>query len=143
MTKSVALALLLTGATCGGMAPGNEPTSQPELEFEVLGGMQTAAGDSVAVAGVVPGEAILTGVITTPNPCYRVAAELAEDGHTLTVTLRATALPRICPQVVAAFEYRARLSHLASGVYTVHVVHAYPGTGWEGKRYQLRVELPQ
>jgi hypothetical protein len=137
-----ALTLLLSSATCGGMSAGDQPDQAAELEFEVLGGLQTAAADSVAVAGTRRGEATLTGVITTPTPCYELTARLAEDGHTLVLHITASPLPRICPQVVASFEYRARLHHLGGGTYAVKVTYSYPGSGWDGKSHDLRVELP-
>lgn len=104
--------------------------------------MQTTGGDSVTVSSTAPGVAVLTGSITTPNPCYEVTAELSRSADRMILTLTATALPRICAQVVAAFQYRARVSHLTAGSYPMRVVHAYPGTGWEGRQYDLLVEVP-
>lgn len=141
LLRMVTIAALAGGATCGGMS-ANGPAGQPELEFEILGAMQTTERDSVTVSSTSPGEAVLTGVITTPSPCYEVTAELSQSADGMVLTLSATALPRICAQVLAAFRYRARLFDLAAGSYPMRVIHAYPGTGWGGRHYDLRVDVP-
>ncbi len=135
-------ALFLTGATCSGMSSGNALPQQPELELEVLGTVQGGAVDSTEVVESGDNEAVLAGVISTPTPCYEISGTMTSEGRKLVVTLEARALPRICAQVLAAFQYRARIAPLGSGEYRVEVVHAYPGTGWEGKRYELVVTVP-
>jgi len=84
----------------------------------------------------------IEGVISTPNPCYQIAATLAEDAGSLTLRLTATHQGGFCIQVLAAFTYEARISALAPGTYSIVVVHTYPSTGWEERTYQLRAEVP-
>lgn len=142
MLRYFALTVLLIGATCRGMTPKNEPNQLPDMEFEVVGAIQAGAGDTVTVTGTARGEVTLTGVITTPNPCYEFAAELTDDGELLVLRVDASPLPRICPQVIAAFEYRARLYHLRPGTYAVGVAYRYTGTGWKERRYDVPVTVP-
>lgn len=127
--------------SCGAISSG-DPAIQPELEFTVLGAAPAGGPDSAAVARVEAGEATVEGVMSTPNPCYELQAELSADARVLTVTLTATAMPRICAQVIAAFRYRAQIHHLEPGTYRVQLRHRYPSTGWEGKDYEMRLEIP-
>jgi hypothetical protein len=138
--KILWLALLAGGATCGAMQAGNR-SAQPELEFTVLGGAPAGGRDTAAVAAVEPGAAVLEGVMSAPNPCYELGGALSAEGSALTLTITATAMPRICAQVVTAFRYRARIHPLAPGEYRIRVRCQYPRTGWQEKEYDLQVEI--
>lgn len=140
--KLVTSALLASGAMCSAGIPESEPAPQPEVEFTVVGAVETQGSDTVSVQATAPGEVILVGRISTPTPCYQLESELRGSGDDLTLEIAARALPRICPQVLAAYEYRARLYRLGVGNYRMTVVHAYPESGWEGRSYEIRVEIP-
>ncbi len=135
---------LLAGASlqpCRGSAT-IEKVQEPMLEFTVVGGLETAEDASPTVESASPEAVELTGAIATPNPCYEVDAELTAEGSRLTLTLTARATGGFCAQVVAAFEYRARITGLDPGAYELKTVHAYPETGWEQKEFELELEVP-
>ena len=126
---------------CRGSAPIAK-VQEPMLEFEVLGGMETAV-DAAPTMQSASAEAMeLTGAIATPNPCYDVEAELVAEGSALTLTLTAKARGGFCAEVVAAFEYRARITGLDAGNYELTTVHAYPETGWERQEFTLELDVP-
>ena len=124
-------------------SPLDAPADQEaRLEFSVTGFVQTAGADSVRISRISPGQTVIDGVLSTPNPCYQIAATLAEDAGSLTLRLTATRQGGFCIQALAAFTYEARISALAPGTYSIVVVHTYPSTGWEERTYQLRAEVP-
>ena len=126
---------------CRGSAPIAK-VQEPMLEFTVVGGAETAV-DAAPTMQSASAEAMeLTGAIATPNPCYDVEAELLAEGSVLTLTLTARARGGFCAEVVAAFEYRARITGLDAGTYELTTVHAYPETGWERKEFILELEAP-
>ncbi len=124
-------------------SPLDEDADQgARLEFVVTGSLQTAAADTARTARVSAGQATIEGVISTPNPCYQIVADLVEDADSLTLRLTATRRGGMCIQVVAAFTYEARLSDLPARTDTIVVVYTYPSTGWEERTFRLRAEVP-
>ena len=138
-TLSVLLGIL---PTCHHSPVGGAADQEARLEFSVTGSVQTAGADTVGISRISPGQMVIEGVLSTPNPCYQIAATLAEDAGSLTLRLTATHQGGFCIQVLAAFTYEARISALAPGTYSIVVVHTYPSTGWEQRTYQLRAEVP-
>ena len=126
---------------CRAGSPAAE-TSQPEMEFEVVGTPGEPRAGLVSVDSVGPGAVVLTGVLETPTPCYGLAATAGLQERTLKVTITATGQPGFCIQVLGAFAYRARIHGLSGGRYTLEVVATYPGTGWESRVERLEVEVP-
>jgi hypothetical protein len=112
------------------------------LEFELLGGMETAVDAAPTMQSASAEGLELSGAIATPNPCYDVEAELVAEGSALTLTLTARTRGGFCAEVVAAFEYRARITGLEAGSYELTTVHAYPETGWERKEFVLSLDVP-
>ena len=138
-TLSVLLGIL---PTCHHSPVDGPEDQEARLEFSVTRSLQTAAADTVRVSRISAGQMAIEGVFTTPNPCYQIAATLAEDAGSLTLRLTATHQGGFCIQVLAAFTYEAHISVLAPGTYSIVVVHTYPSTGWEERTYQLRAEVP-
>ena len=124
-------------------SPLDAPADQEaRLEFSVTGSVGTAGADTARVSRISAGQLVIDGVLSTPNPCYQIAATRAEDADLLTLRLTATRQGGFCIQVLAAFTYEARISALAPGTYSIIVVHTYPSTGWEERTYRLRAEVP-
>jgi hypothetical protein len=67
----------------------------------------------------------------TPDPCRRLAGSVEAAGSRLTLRVDAVREGEMCAQVIAAFAYEAAVTGLAPGTYTLRVVHAYPGSGWD------------
>ncbi len=139
----VIAAVAATGSLtiCKSIPSGNH-MQEPSLEFTIVGSAETSESVEPTIARVTAEEAVLTGVISTPNPCYDIKARLSWDDGALALTLTATARPEICVQVVAAFSYSALLTDLESGSYSITVIHEYPGTGWERREHTLQLEVP-
>ncbi len=124
-------------------SPLDDPADQEaRLEFSVTRSLHTADADTAKVSRISAGQTVIEGVISTPNPCYQIAATLAEDAGSLTLRLTATRQGGFCIQVLAAFTYEARISALAPGTYSIVVALTYPSTGWEERTYQLSAEVP-
>lgn len=123
-----------------GLSSGD--AGEPRVEFTVVGTPEAGDDPGLRVDSVATGEMVLAGAISTPTPCYDIRAEPSRRDGTLTLTLVATAQPRICIQVLAAFAYRARIYGLSAGRYRVEVVVTYPNTGWPPRVEHLEVEIP-
>jgi hypothetical protein len=115
----------------------------PMLDFELTGSAPADATVGPAVESAAAGSVEISGVISTPNPCYEVDAELRETGGKLELTLTARSKGGICPQVVGRFAYRARISSLAAGDHELVTVYRYPETGWEEQQYTLQIQVPE
>ncbi len=144
--KVLSLAIAAVAATssqaiCKSVPSGSD-MQEPNLEFSIVGSAETGEGAEPSITSASAEEVALTGVISTPNPCYDIKAALSRDGRALTLTLTATARPEICIQVVAAFTYDARLTDLEPGSYTLTVAYEYPGIGWESSEHTLQLEVP-
>jgi len=139
VTLSVFLGVLLS---CPHSFLDGQANQEARLEFSVTGSVQPASPDSVRIARISPGQVVIDGVLSTPNPCYQVAATLVEDADSLTLRLTATRRGGFCTQALAGFTYEARISDLVSGTYSIVVLHTYPSTGWEERTYRLRAEVP-
>ncbi len=111
-TLSVLLGIL---PTCHHSPVDGPADQEARLEFSVTRFVQTAGVDTVGISRISPGQMVIDGVLSTPNPCYQIAATLAEDAGSLTLRLTATHQGGFCIQVLAAFTYEARISALAPG----------------------------
>jgi hypothetical protein len=80
--------------------------------------------------------------MSVPNPCYRIDGRLSSQGDTLLLTLTPPAQVRICAQVIAAYEYEARVTDLPAGSFEMVVLQTYPGTGWARLVHRLKLEIP-
>ncbi len=136
----VAIAAVTSADTCQTGPSSGDPEAQ--VEFTVLGALDAGKDPTPRVDSVSQGQVLLTGGVSTPTPCYAIGAELSPRDHVLTLTLVATSQPVICIQVLAAFEYRARIYGLTAGRHTLEVVATYPDTGWPPRADTLRVEIP-
>lgn len=79
------------------------------------------------------GSVAVTGRMQTPDPCRRLAGSVEAAGDRLTLRVDAVRQGEMCAQVIAAFAYEAAVTGLAPGTYTLRVVHAYPGSGWDAQ----------
>ena len=86
-TLSVLLGIL---PTCHHSPLDDQADQEARLEFSVTGSLQTAGADTARVSRISAGQTVIEGVISTPNPCYQIAATLAEDAGSLTLRLTAT-----------------------------------------------------
>ncbi|NIR45337.1 MAG: hypothetical protein GWN99_13040 [Gemmatimonadetes bacterium] len=118
-------------------------SQEPMLDFEVTGSSQTAAPTEPTIQSATAAAVEIAGTISTPNPCYEISAELTEEDGALELTLTARSTGGICPQVIANFDYRARITGLAAGDYELVTVYRYPETGWEEQRHSLQVQVPE
>ena len=135
-------AFLGSFAICADSPVDDRADQQARLEFTVTGSLQTAATDTAQVSRVSARQAVIEGVISTPNPCYQIVADLVEDADSVTVRLIASRQGGMCIQVLAAFTYEARISDLDAGTSSIVVVYTYPSTGWEERTFRLRTEVP-
>ena len=98
-----------------------EPRPEPAVEF-IEESFASAGGrpDSVSITGGT-GEILLAGLLTIPNPCFRLSGRAVRRADTATVTQAFRRLPTGCNEVVSRLTYRARVAPLAPGAYTVLV----------------------
>lgn len=132
------LAVAGSSISCQSM-PASDAAEGPSLEFSVLGQAEPARERAPTIARVSPGSVQVTGAIGTPTPCYTIDAGLDAKERALTLTLTASARDGACIQILAAFEYRATISGLESGSYTILVAQTYPGTGWPRREHRLEL----
>jgi hypothetical protein len=113
-------------------APSPAGSQQVTVQF-TQGEAGSAAGeDQRATAAGDAGGATVRGVMSAPNPCYRLAGSVARSGGTVTLTVSGTADPdAMCIQSIGSIPYTAVIRGLPAGSHTLRVVHTYPGTGWE------------
>jgi hypothetical protein len=118
-------------------APGTSPmpsagAGQVTLDFRP-GTATNGGGEQNASAQGAAGAIEITGTMDTPNPCYKLAGELAgQDSRELRVRVVGRADPeRTCVQSIGAVPYAATVRGLAPGTYSLTVVHAYPDAGWD------------
>lgn len=143
-TLAYAFAGLAIGAgllPCSNAASLRE-SQEPMLDFEVTGSTQAAATAEPVIRDTTAAGVEITGTISTPNPCYEVSAELNAEGRNLELILTARSKGGMCPQVIANFEYRARIRDLEAGTYELVILYRYPQTGWEERRFDLQLEVP-
>ncbi len=115
---------------------------QPEVELSIE---PTTTGSSDQVPTITSASVdntVVSGVISTPNPCYTIDAAIEADGHNLTLTVTARSQPTICVQVLGLFAYEARVTGLAAGSYPIRMVYEYPDTGWERKEHAVQLRIP-
>jgi hypothetical protein len=133
--------LLLICAACPGRAGDTAATPRApdtaprmdqltvELKTQPLEGGDDRGGRVVAEGA--SGGANVRGMLSAPNPCYRLSGSVARSGATVTLTVTGRASDGGCIQSIGAFAYDASVRGLPPGAYTLRVVHTYPGTGWE------------
>jgi hypothetical protein len=129
------LPLLLIPVLLGfAMAPAEEnaPDAQVTVDLTARQLQSTPEEDFARAVGAAD-RIKVEGAMTTPTPCYDLVGQLRRDGAALTLTVEARRKEGGCIQVIAAFGYDAAVRGLPPGRYTLRVLHAYPGTGWEGK----------
>jgi hypothetical protein len=136
----IVLALAGGFALCQTM-PATNAKQDPKLTFSVAAA-EKPQDVAPSVARVASDTVQLAGTISTPNPCYEVKGTLSSDSRQLTLSIVATSKGGFCIQMLAAFEYTATITDIASGSYTISVVHDYPDSGWERKIRELTVAVP-
>jgi hypothetical protein len=112
---------------CGGKTP-----TAPDSAFLRFAPREAERGsDESATAETGQGQIAVRATLAGPDPCRAVEAEL--DQNDREVTLRVFVRPNgaeVCVQVLGRFAYDAVIEGLPRGTYVLHVVHAYPSTGW-------------
>jgi hypothetical protein len=146
--RKALLAAVLVLAACARPAPSDagasaEPPASPgaapstggqqvTLDFQPGQAGSATGAESSATATAGSGQIALRGTMQTPNPCYKLSGALERSGQTLTVRVTGRADPdAMCIQSIGAVPYTGALRGVAPGTYTVRVIHAYPGTGWD------------
>ena len=116
---SVARALLIALVSCSSPAE-----SDSRLAFEYTGPF-TADGEVEAAAAVVSTGTVVavSGVFTSPTPCYELAGSLHAAGDEILLLVRALGTGGDCPASPAVFEYEATIVELDPGSYTFAVHH--------------------
>ncbi len=134
------LSLLVVPLLLGSAMPSSSG-SDPQLTVEITARQLSSTPDEdSARAAVEGGHVAVDGAVTTPTPCYDLVGEASREGRTVTLTVEARRKEGGCIQMIAAFGYRAAVHGLPAGSYTLRVLHAYPGIGWEG-RTALETEI--
>lgn len=100
-----------------------DPGAPPAPPAEEAGARAEGGAGSVAVRGRME----------TPDPCRRLSGSVEAAGNRLTLRVDAVREGEMCAQVIAAFSYEAAVTGVAPGTYTLRVVHAYPGSGWDAQ----------
>lgn len=113
-------------------APGNDAPAAAAgpITVELKQREPNEAGDA-ATGGA--GTVTVSGTVSTPNPCHVLSGAAAREGSTLTLTITARSNAEMCIQSIGTLGFDATLRGVPAGSYTLRVVHAYPGTGWETK----------
>jgi len=112
----------------------SSPDSDRQLTVEITARQLSSTPDEDYARAVADsGRVAVEGAVTTPTPCYDLVGEASREGRTVTLTVEARRKEGGCIQMIAAFGYRATVRGLPAGSYTLRVLHAYPGIGWEGK----------
>jgi len=137
----VVTALACTGWACAGIST-REQAQPPTVELTVRAAMEGAAIVEPRVASEKAGGAVITGVISTPNPCYRIEASIEGDGRVTILKLSAVSTGGFCVQTIAAFAYDASISGMTRGSHPIDVVYTYPNTGWEDRTFRVRISVP-
>ena len=138
-TTGGAIVVLLTCACSGASLT---QSIQPQVEITLETAPEGSRDDTPTIVTASADNTVLSGVISTPNPCYTIEGDIAADGRDLTLTVTARSKPGICVQMLGSFAYQARVTGLASGNYPTRVVYQYPNTGWEAKEYDLLLTIP-
>lgn len=129
------LRLLLAPLLLGPPMPTPEDLPASQLTVELAARpLQPAPDDGSARASVDGGRVDVSGALPTPTPCYDLTGEARREGAVVTLTVQARAREGGCIQVIAGFAYDASLRGLPAGRYTLRVVHAYAGTGWDTRQ---------
>ncbi len=128
------LSLLIVPILLGNAMPSTSGSDSQQLTVEITARQLSSTPDEdSARAGVEDGRIAVEGAVTTPTPCYDLAGAASREGRTVTLTVEARRKEGGCIQMIAAFGYRAAIRGLPAGSYTLRVLHAYPGVGWEGQ----------
>jgi hypothetical protein len=128
---------------CAGVTPQRE-APQPTVSLTLRGAVEGTSPVEPRVTTMNSDGAVITGVISTPNPCYEITATLEPNGsgRAFTVRLSAVATGGFCVQTLATFAYDVQISGMTTGSYPIDFVHTYPNTGWEDRTFRLRVTVP-
>lgn len=122
------LRLLLAPLLLGASMPASD--AQPTVELAARP-LQPAPDEGSARATGGEGRIAVQGALPTPTPCYTLSGEARREGETITLTVQARANEGGCIQMIAGFAYDATVRGVPAGRYTLRVVHAYAGTGWD------------
>lgn len=127
------LSLLIVPLLLGSAMPSSSG-SDPQLTVEITARQLSSTPDEdSARASADSGRVAVEGSVTTPTPCYDLVGDASREGSTVTLTVEARRKEGGCIQMIAAFGYDATIRGLPAGSYTLRVLHAYPGAGWEGQ----------
>ena len=139
--RATGIPWLLLGVWLGGGCTGSAvmQSLQPVVQLEMQGSVEGNADQTPRVTATTSESAVVTGVISTPNPCYTFDAGIAVADETLVMTITANSRGGMCAAVVGSFTYRATIGGLSPGSFPVRIVHTYPGTGWEDRTFELRL----
>jgi hypothetical protein len=123
------LRLLLAPLLLGAPMPASS-NAQPTVELAARP-LQPAPDEGSARASGGEGRIAVQGALPTPTPCYTLSGEARREDAVITLTVQARANEGGCIQMIAGFAYDATVRGVPAGRYTLRVVHAYAGTGWD------------
>jgi len=119
-------AVVLTVAACASMNGHKPPRGDGDVAYE-FSASPARAGTGATPRHAALGEAggiAISGSISTPVPCCRVAGDVVRDGGEITLRIVGTPEDVICIQVIATWAYEASVRNLEPGRYRLAVVHA-------------------
>lgn len=123
----MAAAALALGA-CASDSTG--PASAMDVELTVTNEVRGPAAETILPftpqVTVKPGAIDVFGQIRTPNPCSTLATSVRESDGTITLVVTAErGASAICAQVITVRDYKASITNVKAGTYTMRVVHEY------------------
>ena len=135
-----ALTLVLVLAACQGV---QLLTDQPlSIRFESWGDNMPTIGGPTATTSA--GEVTVSGVFTTPTPCYQFEGSASLQARHLRMLIDARAVGEVCATVIGRRQYRLTALGLARGPYSVSVHHRrFEGRdGQDSTVAELSVNVP-
>ena len=121
------LVLVGTALACDG---STDPSATPEVAFAVTSELRGPAAESIVPfkpqVTIRPGQVDIVGQIRTPNPCSTLASRISATDGTIVLTVTAQRSGAdVCIQVITVRDYRASVTSVKPGTYTLRVVHVY------------------
>ena len=123
LTCALLIAVLL------GCTTGRE--REPEATVQVLGSEAVAGREAEADVSAEPGNILVTGALTAPDPCRDLdgLTRARDAGLVLRITVKRREVG-MCAQVLTRYRYRASILNVAAGPHELTVIHSYEDSGW-------------
>lgn len=138
-----ALGLLVVVAACqnGSYLERGETDIQEGTDIDFTSYETAAEGPRALTISRTPeGEAVVTGTLETPNPCFDLRAAFLSDASEPTLRLVAEPQDGECIQVIGSFNFSATIERFPPDMTELVVIYEYPGTNWDTQT--MRVGVP-